>query len=81
MKNRATRAYRLADNHPIDLETRDGKTTITMERPMPDPMATVVVDFLRLAPSSSAAGRAGLAVPGQNRRKADRMSRSSKKIA
>jgi alpha-L-fucosidase len=43
MKNRITRAYRLADNAPIALKTENGKTTFNMERPMLDPMATVVV--------------------------------------
>jgi len=43
MKNRLTRAYRLADRAPVDLKTESGKTTFTLERPMLDPMATVVV--------------------------------------
>ena len=43
MKNKITRAYRLADKAPIDLKTENGKTTFNMERPMLDPMATVVV--------------------------------------
>jgi alpha-L-fucosidase len=43
MKNRITRAYRLADKAPIALKTENGKTTFNMERPMLDPMATVVV--------------------------------------
>jgi alpha-L-fucosidase len=41
--NRITRAYRLADHAPIELKTENGKTTFNMERPMLDPMATVVV--------------------------------------
>jgi alpha-L-fucosidase len=43
MKNRAMRAYRLADRAPIELKTENGRTTLTMPRPMLDPMATVVV--------------------------------------
>ena len=43
MKNRPTRAYRLANRAPVDLKTENGKTTFTLERPILDPMATVVV--------------------------------------
>ena len=43
MKNKLLRAYRLADKAPIALKTENGKTTFNMERPMLDPMATVVV--------------------------------------
>jgi alpha-L-fucosidase len=43
MKNKITRAYRLADKAPIALKTDNGKTTFDMPRPMLDPMATVVV--------------------------------------
>jgi alpha-L-fucosidase len=43
MKNRVTRAYRLADRAPVDIKTESGKTTFTLERPMLDPMATVVI--------------------------------------
>jgi alpha-L-fucosidase len=43
MKNRITRAYRLADKAPIALKTENGRTTFDMPRPMLDPMATVVV--------------------------------------
>ena len=43
LKNRVTRAYRLADRAPIELKTENGKTTFNMDRPMLDPMATVVV--------------------------------------
>jgi alpha-L-fucosidase len=43
MKNKILRAYRLADHAPIDLKTENGKTSFNMERPMLDPMATVVV--------------------------------------
>jgi alpha-L-fucosidase len=43
MKNKIMRAYRLADHAPIDLKMENGKTTFNMERPMLDPMATVVV--------------------------------------
>ena len=43
MKNRIMRAYRLADRAPVELKAENGKTTFNMERPMLDPMATVVV--------------------------------------
>ncbi len=43
MKNKITRAYRLADRAPIEIKTEGTKTTFNMERPMLDPMATVVV--------------------------------------
>ena len=43
MKNRALRAYRLADKAPVELKTDSGRTTFLLERPMLDPMATVVV--------------------------------------
>jgi alpha-L-fucosidase len=43
MKNRITRAYRLADKAPVELKDDHGKTTFTLDRPMLDPMATVVV--------------------------------------
>jgi alpha-L-fucosidase len=43
MKNTLTRAYRLADKAPVELTTANGRTTFTLERPMLDPMATVVV--------------------------------------
>jgi len=43
MKNRVLRAYRLADKAPVELKTDSGRTTFLLERPMLDPMATVVV--------------------------------------
>ena len=43
MKNRVLRAYRLADKAPVELKTDAGRTTFLLERPMLDPMATVVV--------------------------------------
>jgi alpha-L-fucosidase len=43
IKNRIMRAYRLADHASVELATENGKTTFTLERPMHDPMATVVV--------------------------------------
>jgi alpha-L-fucosidase len=43
IKNRITRAYRLADGAPAELTRDNGKTSLTLERPMLDPMATVVV--------------------------------------
>ncbi len=43
IKNKITGAYRLADHAPVELGTQGGRTTLTLERPMLDPMATVVV--------------------------------------
>ena len=43
IKNRVLRAYRLADKAPVELKTEGGRTTFLLERPMLDPMATVVV--------------------------------------
>jgi hypothetical protein len=43
MKNAVTRAYRLADKAPVDLKTENGRAVLTLERPIFDPMATVVV--------------------------------------
>jgi alpha-L-fucosidase len=43
MKNRVTRAFRLADGAPVELKTENGRTTLNPERPILDPMATVVV--------------------------------------
>jgi alpha-L-fucosidase len=46
LKNKLLRAYQLADRRPLELTTRDGKTTFTLPRPMWDSMATVVaVEF------------------------------------
>ncbi len=43
MKNKAVRAYRLADNAPIEMKVENGKTILNIERPIYDPMATVIV--------------------------------------
>ena len=43
MKNTVTRAYRLADKAPVDLKTENGRAVLTLDRPIFDPMATVVV--------------------------------------
>jgi alpha-L-fucosidase len=44
MRNRVTRVYRLADGVDVPFSAGgDGRTTFTLDRPMPDPMATVVV--------------------------------------
>jgi alpha-L-fucosidase len=43
IKNKITRAYRLADRAAVELTSNNGKTFLTLERPMLDPMATVVV--------------------------------------
>jgi alpha-L-fucosidase len=43
MKNATKRAYRLDGNVPVELKTDGGVTTFTLERPIWDPMATVVV--------------------------------------
>jgi len=43
MKNRITKAYRLADKAPVEMKSENGRTYLTLERPIFDPMATVVV--------------------------------------
>ena len=43
MKNRALKAYRLADQAPVEMKTENGRTVLNIERPIYDPMATVVV--------------------------------------
>ncbi len=43
MKNSVRRAYYLADKKPVDMKSDNGRTLLNIERPMPDPMATVVV--------------------------------------
>jgi len=43
MKNKVKRAYRLADAHPIEVTVEDGRPRLVIERPIHDPMATVVV--------------------------------------
>jgi alpha-L-fucosidase len=43
MKNAVKRAYRLADSAPVSLKTENGRTLLNIERPILDPMATVIV--------------------------------------
>jgi alpha-L-fucosidase len=43
MKNEVKRAYRLADGAPVELKKENGKSFLVIERPIFDPMATVVV--------------------------------------
>jgi alpha-L-fucosidase len=43
MKNTVRRAYRLADKAPIEIRTENGRPHLVIERPILDPMATVVV--------------------------------------
>ena len=43
MKNRPLRAYRLADKAPVEMKTENGRTVLNIERPILDPMATVIV--------------------------------------
>jgi alpha-L-fucosidase len=53
MSNRVTRAYRLADRAPVEMKTENGRTSLNIERPIFDPMATVVVvefDGTKVAP-------------------------------
>jgi hypothetical protein len=37
------RAYRLADSAPVEVKSENGHSVLTIPRPLPDPMATVVV--------------------------------------
>jgi len=43
MKNAVKRAYRLADGHAIELKLEAGRPQLVLERPIHDPLATVVV--------------------------------------
>jgi alpha-L-fucosidase len=43
MKNQVKRAYRLADNHPIEVKVESGRPQLLIDRPIHDPTATVVV--------------------------------------
>jgi alpha-L-fucosidase len=43
MKNQVIRAYRLADGVPVEMKSEGGRTYLNIERPMLDPVATVVV--------------------------------------
>jgi alpha-L-fucosidase len=43
MKNKVTRAYRLQDHAPVEVTTDGGKRFLNIDRPILDPMATVVV--------------------------------------
>jgi alpha-L-fucosidase len=43
MKNVVKRAYRLADHALVQVKTENGRALLEIERPIPDPMATVVV--------------------------------------
>jgi alpha-L-fucosidase len=43
MKNAVKRAYQLADGAPVPITTEGGRSFLNVDRPMLDPMATVVV--------------------------------------
>ena len=43
MKNAVRRAYRLADGAPVEVKVENGLRALAIERPLIDPMATVVV--------------------------------------
>lgn len=43
MKNAVKRVYRLADKVPVETKLENGRTILTIERPILDPTATVVV--------------------------------------
>jgi alpha-L-fucosidase len=43
MKNAVKRAYRLADGAPVEVRAEGGRPVLVIERPLVDPMATVVV--------------------------------------
>jgi alpha-L-fucosidase len=43
MKNKVKRAYRLADGAPVDVKVDGTRTFLNIERPIFDPMATVIV--------------------------------------
>jgi alpha-L-fucosidase len=43
MRNTVKRAYRLADKAPVEMKMENGRAVLNLERPILDPMATVVV--------------------------------------
>ena len=43
IRNTIKRAYRLADKAPVDMKMDNGRAVLNLERPIFDPMATVVV--------------------------------------
>ena len=43
MRNAVRRAYRLADGAPVEVKTEGARASLLVERPMIDPMGTVVV--------------------------------------
>jgi alpha-L-fucosidase len=43
IKNAVKRAYRLADGEPIEVRREQGRVVLAIGRPLPDPMATVIV--------------------------------------
>ena len=43
MQNVVKRAYQLADGAPVKVTAEKGRTFLTVDRPILDPMATVVV--------------------------------------
>jgi alpha-L-fucosidase len=43
MANKVQRAYRLADRAPVEVKSEGGKTFLHIDRPIYDPMATVIV--------------------------------------
>jgi alpha-L-fucosidase len=43
IRNAVKRAYRLADKAAVEMKTENGRTVLNIERPILDPMATVVV--------------------------------------
>jgi len=43
MKNSVKRAYRFADKAAVEMKTENGRTFLNVERPIFDPLATVIV--------------------------------------
>ena len=43
MKNAVKRAYRLADEEPVEVKVENGRPQLVIPRPIWDPTATVVV--------------------------------------
>jgi len=43
IRNAIKRAYRLADKAPVDMKMENGRAVLNLERPIFDPMATVIV--------------------------------------
>ena len=59
MKNTVRKAYQLADGRPVEVKVEEGQARLLVERPIVDPMATVIVVESRATGSSAERPYAG----------------------